>query len=84
MVAINKLFLALAFLGGSAAAHAAEASADASRIDFNRNSKKLTGIMAASTAKLSDATLAMSGAYASRASSLSEGPDSYLPVFQRL
>jgi hypothetical protein len=84
MVTFNKLFLALAFLGGSAAAHAAEANADVSRPDLNRNSKKLTGIMAASTAKLSDVAPAMSGAYASRASSLSEGPDSYLPVFQRL
>ncbi|HXR01457.1 MAG TPA: hypothetical protein VN798_13795 [Pseudomonas sp.] len=84
MLTFNKLFLALAFLGGSAAAQASEGSPDVSRIDYGRNSKKLTAIMSASAARLSDVTAAMSGAYASRSSSLSQGPDSYLPVQHRL
>jgi hypothetical protein len=84
MMAFNKFFLALAFLGGSAAVQAAYSTADASRIDLGRTSKKLTGIMLPGAAKLSDATPAMSGAYASGLSSLSQSPDSYLPAHHRL
>ncbi|MDH0749662.1 hypothetical protein N5D61_25370 [Pseudomonas sp. GD03842] len=84
MVTINKFFLALAFLGGSAAAQAAEGNPDAVRVDLARNSKKLSGIMMANTVRLSDATSAMSGAYAPQSSSLSQGPDNYLPVYHRL
>jgi hypothetical protein len=84
MLNFNKLFLALAFLGGSAAAQAAESNVDVSRTDFARSHKKLTGIMMASTAKLSDAAPAMSAAYAAQSTSLTEGPDSYLPVYHRL
>jgi hypothetical protein len=84
MMTFNKLFLALAFLGSSAAAQASDGNADSARIDHGRNSRKLTGIMMASTAKLSDATPAMSGAYAARTSSLRQSPDSYLPVQHRL
>lgn len=84
MLNFNKLFLALAFLGGSAAAQAAESNVDVSRTDFARSHKKLTGTMMASTAKLSDAAPAMSAAYAAQSTSLTEGPDSYLPVYHRL
>lgn len=84
MLAINKLFLALAFLGGSAAAQATEGNTDVSRVDLARNSKKLSGIMMSSTAKLSQAAPAMSAAYASQSTSLSQGPDNYLPVHHRL
>ncbi|MFK3799301.1 MULTISPECIES: hypothetical protein [unclassified Pseudomonas] len=84
MLTINKFFLALAFLGGSAAAQASEGNSDVSRVDLTRNSKKLSGIMMASAVKLSDATSATSSAYASRSSSLSQGPDNYLPVHHRL
>ena len=84
MMTFNKFFLALAFLGGSAAVQAANGTPDASRLDLGRNSKKLSGIMLPGAAKLSDATPAMSGAYASGASSLSQSPDSYLPAHQRL
>jgi hypothetical protein len=40
MLTFNKLFLALAFLGGSAAAQAADGNADVSRIDYGKNSEK--------------------------------------------
>ncbi|HEY0288204.1 MAG TPA: hypothetical protein VGC62_14525 [Pseudomonas sp.] len=40
MLIFNKLFLALAFLGSSAAAQAAERSADVSRIDYGKTSEK--------------------------------------------
>jgi hypothetical protein len=84
MLNFNKFFLALAFLGGSAATQAAESNVDVSRTDVARSHKKLTGIMMASTAKLSDAAPAMSAAYASQSTSLTESPDSYLPVYHRL
>ncbi|MFJ5296869.1 hypothetical protein ACIQAL_10120 [Pseudomonas sp. NPDC088368] len=84
MPTMNKLFLALAFLGGTAAAHATEARPDVSRADTARNSKKLSGIMMPSATKLSDAAPAMSGAYVSQSASLTQGPDNYLPVHHRL
>jgi hypothetical protein len=84
MPTMNKFFLALAFLGGSAAAHATEGRPDASRADPVRNSKRLSGIMMLSAAKLSDATPAMSGAYALQSASLTQGADNYLPVHHRL
>lgn len=40
MLTFNKLFLALAFLGSSAAAQAAEGNADISRIDYGKTSEK--------------------------------------------
>lgn len=40
MLTLNKLFLALAFLGSSAAAQAADGNADVSRIDYGKNSEK--------------------------------------------
>lgn len=40
MLTFNKLFLALAFLGSSAAAQAAEGNADVSRIDYGKTSEK--------------------------------------------
>jgi len=40
MLTFNKFFLALAFLGGSAAAQAADGNADVSRIDYGKNSEK--------------------------------------------
>ena len=40
MLTLNKLFLALAFLGSSAAAQAAEGNADVSRIDYGKTSEK--------------------------------------------
>jgi hypothetical protein len=40
MLTFNKLFLALAFLGGSAAAQAADGNADISRIDNGKNNEK--------------------------------------------
>lgn len=84
MLTLNKFFLALAFLGGSAATQAADGNAEVSRIDLSRNGKKLTGIMMASTTRLSDATPAMSRAYTVQSSSLSQGSDNYLPVLHRL
>jgi hypothetical protein len=40
MLTFNKLFLALAFLGSSAAAQAADGSADVSRTDFGKNTER--------------------------------------------
>ncbi|WP_268800146.1 hypothetical protein [Pseudomonas huanghezhanensis] len=40
MLISNKLFLALAFLGSSAAVQAAEGNADISRIDYGKSSEK--------------------------------------------
>ncbi len=40
MLTFNKLFLALAFLGSSAAAQASDGNADVSRIDYGKNSEK--------------------------------------------
>jgi hypothetical protein len=40
MLTFNKLFLALAFLGSSAAAQVAEGNADISRIDYGKTSEK--------------------------------------------
>jgi hypothetical protein len=84
MPTMNKLFLALAFLGGSAAAHATEGRPDVSRADPAKSSRKLSGIMLPSAAKLSVAAPTMSGAYASQSASLTQGPDNYLPVHHRL
>ena len=88
MLTLNRFFMALAFLGGSAAAQAADSNTDVSRIDAARASKKLSGIMTPGAARLSGAAPSMSGAYASPVSNLSagltEGPDNYLPVYHRL
>lgn len=84
MLTLNKFILALAFLGGSAAAQATDGNFEGSRIDMSRNSKKLSGIMMTSTAKLSGVTSAMSPAYSVQTASLTEGPDNYLPVHHRL
>jgi hypothetical protein len=40
MLTFNKLFLALAFLGSSAAAQAADGTADVSRTDFGKNTER--------------------------------------------
>lgn len=40
MLTFNKLFLALAFLGSSAAAQAADGNADVSRTDFGKNTER--------------------------------------------
>lgn len=40
MLTFNKLFLALAFLGSSAAAQAADGNADLSRTDFGKNTER--------------------------------------------
>ena len=40
MLTLNKFFLALAFLGSSAAAQATEGNADISRIDYGKTSEK--------------------------------------------
>ena len=40
MLTFNKLFLALAFLGSSAAAQAADSNADVSRTDFGKNTER--------------------------------------------
>lgn len=40
MLTFNKLFLALAFLGSSAAAQASDSNADVSRIDYGKSSEK--------------------------------------------
>jgi hypothetical protein len=40
MLTFNKLFLALAFLGSSAAAQAADGSADVSRTDLGKNTER--------------------------------------------
>lgn len=40
MLTFNKLFLALAFLGSSAAAQAADGNADVSRTDFGKNTDR--------------------------------------------
>lgn len=40
MLTFNKLFLALAFLGSSAAAQAADGTADISRTDFGKNTER--------------------------------------------
>ena len=88
MLTLNRFFMALAFLGGSAAAQASDGTLDVSRVDSARTGKKLSGIMMASTARLSSDAPSMSAAYASPVSSLSpgltEGPDNYLPVHHRL
>ncbi|KPB74492.1 hypothetical protein ACKUFS_01715 [Pseudomonas cannabina] len=41
MVNLNKFFLALAFLGGSAAAQAGDGKLDVARIEFAKTSEKL-------------------------------------------
>ncbi|MFJ3481933.1 hypothetical protein ACIPL1_00975 [Pseudomonas sp. NPDC090202] len=84
MQTFNKFFLALAFLGGSAAAQASDAYIDAARIDLIKNSRKPAGSMLPSPAKLSIASPTASTAYTSRLPSLSQGSDSYLPVQHRL
>jgi hypothetical protein len=40
MLTFNKLFLALAFLGGSAAAQAVDGNADVSRTDYSKSNEK--------------------------------------------
>lgn len=40
MLTFNKLFLALAFLGSSAAAQAADGNADVSRTDYGKNTER--------------------------------------------
>lgn len=44
MLNLNKFFLALAFLGGSAAAQAGDARLDVARIEFGKTSERLDDV----------------------------------------